>query len=193
MKKNGLLLLSILLLVVSFTVHWFGDHLFSTFWVLVFHVYLLLLGCFIALLVLTVRQIRRDRRGYAGLAVLALLAALVVFFPFRDAKVKLELNLYDAPRQEVLEMIRTGELSPNDGIGNIRLPMGYRRLSADGEVFLYQNDDAGQVVGFWILRAREGSHRLIYSSGGEELIRENEPYIMSIERLKDHWYYVVTD
>ncbi len=194
MKKNGLLLLSILLLVVSFTVHWFSDHLFSTFWVLVFHVYLLLLGCFIALLVLTVRQIRRDRRGYAGLAVLVLLAAMVVFFPFRDAKVKLELNLYDAPRQEVLEMIRTGELSPNDGIGNIRLPMGYRRLSADGEVFLYQNDGEGQVVGFWIFRgAPDGSIQLIYSSGGEELIRENEPYIMSIERLKDHWYYVVTD
>ena len=195
MKKHRLLILSILLLAVSFAVRWFGDHLFSMFWVLVIPIYGLLLACFLALLVESIRRIKRDRAysEYASVAVLVLLAILVVLFPFRAAKVRLELRLYDTPRREVVEMIRSGQLQPKDGIGNISLPAGYRMISADGEVFQYQNDQNGQVIGFWIFRGIDASIQMIYSSGGEELIRENEPYIISVEKLKDHWYYVVTD
>ena len=40
-----------------------------------------------------------------------------------------------------------------------------------------------------------GSIELVYSTGGEELIRANEDGhpITSVEKLKDDWYYVVTD
>ncbi|MBR5093833.1 MAG: hypothetical protein IK095_01935 [Oscillospiraceae bacterium] len=93
-------------------------------------------------------------------------------------------------------MIRNDQLSAKDGIGNIDLPMGYRRLSSDGQVFLYENDENGQVVCFWVFRGMlSGSFELIYSSGGEELIRANEKkiYVVRIEKLKENWYYVETD
>lgn len=196
MKKPWFLIPSVLLTLTCLAVCWYGDHLWSRLWVLVLPLYLLLFGGFIALLALSIVRLvrRRAYAEFASIAVLTVLAVLVLFFPFRTAKVKLELKRYDAPRQEVVEMVRSGQLQPYDGIGNIRLPMGYQRLSADGEVFLYQNDGEGQVVGFWIFRgAPDGSIQLIWSSGGEELIRANEHYIVSIEKLKDHWYYVVTD
>ena len=40
-----------------------------------------------------------------------------------------------------------------------------------------------------------GSVQLVYSTGGEEIIRSSdiEHPIVSIDKLKDNWYYVVTD
>ncbi|MBQ3263020.1 MAG: hypothetical protein IJH52_07580 [Oscillospiraceae bacterium] len=89
-------------------------------------------------------------------------------------------------------MIQSHQLQP-DGLGNVDLPAGYRRLSSDGEVFVYQNDKNGQVICFWVFRGMmSGSFELIYSSGGEELIRANET-VVNIEQLKENWYYVETN
>ena len=194
MKKYRLLILSVLLLLVSFAAAWYEDHLFNHLFVLVFPIHLMLLGCFIVLLVLSVRGIikRKEYVNFFSIAVLALLVVLLVKFPFRDARVKLELNRFEADRLEIVEMIRSHQLQP-DGIGNVDLPVGYRRLSSDGEAYVYQNDKNGQVICFWVFRGMmSGSHELVYSSGGEERIRANES-IVSIEQLKDYWYYVVTD
>ena len=40
-----------------------------------------------------------------------------------------------------------------------------------------------------------GSTEVVYSDGGEELIRKNETGhpIVSIEEMGENWYYVVTD
>ena len=42
---------------------------------------------------------------------------------------------------------------------------------------------------------QSGSAELIYSTGGEKIIETNETGhpIISIEKLKDNWYYVITD
>ena len=37
-----------------------------------------------------------------------------------------------------------------------------------------------------------GSLELVYSSGGEELIRANE-FVVNMEHLKENWYYVETN
>ncbi|MBR3270522.1 MAG: hypothetical protein IKI59_01265 [Clostridia bacterium] len=86
-------------------------------------------------------------------------------------------------------------MQSSDGIRNVVLPFGYKRLSASGEVFQYQNDENGQVIGFYIFRglAVTGSVELVYSSGGEELIRANVHSIEELTPLKEHWYYMVTD
>lgn len=50
----------------------------------------------------------------------------------------------------------------------------YKYVSSDGEIYVYQNDENGTVIGFWILRGMlSGSVELIYSEGEENLIREN--------------------
>jgi hypothetical protein len=198
MKKHRLLIMSILLLLVSFVTAWYNDLIFHRLSFLVLPIYIILPVCFIALLVISIKRIgkRKEYVSFFSIAVLVLLVLLLVFFPFRDAKAKAELALYEADRLEIIEMIKTDRLQPKDTIGNVDLPAGYRRLSSDGEVFVYQNDVYGQVIGFGVFRGlSSGSVELIYSSGGEELIRANESGhpIRKIERLKENWYLVETD
>ena len=198
MKKYVLLILSVLLLLVSFAAAWYGDHLFNHLFVLAIPIDLALLICFIVLLAMSVIRIikRKEYVNVWSLAVLALLVVLIFRFPFRDARVKYELNRFETDRLEIMEMLRTHQLQPYDSIGNVELPSGYRRLSSDGEVFVYQNDKNGQVICFWVFRGmNSGSLELIYSSGGEELIRAKEFTINidNIEQLKEHWYYVETN
>lgn len=197
MKKYVLLILSVLLLLVSFAAAWYGDHLFNHLFVLAIPIDLALLICFIVLLVMSIIRIikRKEYINFLSLAVLALLVVLIIYYPFRDARVQYELNRFEADRLEIVEMIRSHQLQP-DGLGNVDLPAGYRRLSSDGEVFVYQNDKNGQVICFWVFRGmNSGSFELIYSSGGEELIRAKEFTINidNIEQLKEHWYYVETN
>lgn len=52
------------------------------------------------------------------------------------------------------------------------------------------------MIAFWVFRGMQsGLVQLIYSTGGEKLIRDNEAGhpIVSVDKLKDNWYYVVTD
>lgn len=199
MKKYLLLILSILLLLISFAAAWYSDLLFDALFVLVIPIFLFLFICFIVLLVISIRRLikYKERLCFASIAILALLLALIVWFPSRDARVKVELSCLEADRLKIVEMIRTDQLRPKDNIGNIDLPTGYKKLSSSGEVFQYQNDASGQVIGFWVFRGMlSGSIELIYSSGGEDLIWANERNIgpiTKIEKLKEYWYYVETD
>lgn len=92
-------------------------------------------------------------------------------------------------------MIKNNELK-FDEIGNVTLPNKYKKLSTSGQVFIYQNSDKEQVIGFWVFRGVfSGSLEVIYSTGGENLIKSNDKghSITKIEKLKDNWYYVETD
>ena len=150
MKKYRLLILSVLLLLVSFAAAWYEDHLFNHLFVYAIPIYLLLLACFIVLLVMSIWGIikRKEYIHFFSIAVLALLVVLLVTFPFRDARVKWELNRFEADRLEIIEMIQSHQLQP-DSLGNVVLPVGYKRLSSDGEAYVYQNDKNGQVICFW--------------------------------------------
>ena len=122
-------------------------------------------------------------------------ALLVLFFPFREVKVRLELNLYEEERLEIIKMIEDNKLKVDD-LGNVKLPNKYKKVSTSGEVAVYQNDEDGKLIGFWVFRGMlSGSVQLVYSTGGEEIIRSSdiEHPIVSIDKLKDNWYYVVTD
>ena len=196
MKKYSLLILSVLLFLLSFFAFWYSDWFSPVLWLLAVPVLLLLLVCFVLLLVLNIRMIvkRKTWVSAAGVAVLVLMAVTLLFFPFRDAKMKLDLVRYDDERMEIIGKIKDGQLRPRDSLGNVELPPGYKRISSSGEVFLYQNNEEGQVIGFWIFRGLsiDGSIQLIYSTGGEELIWENVYPIETIEPVKENWYYVVT-
>lgn len=198
MKKHLLLILSLLLFLGFFAISWYGDQLFDAIFVFVVPIYIILAICFVVLLVLSIRKIVKYKAyaNLASIAVLTLLVIIIAFFPFRDAKTKFEFGRYEEDRIEVVEMIKNHQLQPKDEIGNIVLPNEYKRISTSGEVFEYQNDKDGQVIGFWIFRGMlSGSIELVYSTGGEELIKANETGhpITKIEKLKDNWYYVITD
>lgn len=195
-KKYTLILLSLLLFVISFVVFWYKDQIFNALFLFILPIYFILFLCLVILLVMSVVSIVKHKAyiQFVAIAVLALLAATAVFFPFRDAKVKLDLDIYEADRLEIVEMIRDGQLLPSDKYGNIPLPAGYCGISTGGSVYQYQNDENGQVICFWVDRGFLGyAIELIYSSEGEELIRANRINITSIEEMKEHWYYVFTE
>ena len=198
MKRHSLLIMSFLLLLISFIAAWYNDHLFNHLFIFAIPIHIVLFICFVVLLVMSIRRIikEKDRSSCFSILVLALLVVLIAFFPFRDARVKYELNRFEADRLEIIRMIQNDQLRPKDDNGNVVLPAGFERLSSDGEVFVYQNDENGQVISFWIFRGMlSGSVELIYSSGGEELIRANESGhpITKVDRLKENWFYVETD
>ena len=198
MKKYGLLILSILLLIVCFLLGWYNDQLTSTGLILLaFPIILILFGCFVTLLIVCIVAIikRRAYINFISIGVLGLLILLILKFPFRDTKVNYELDHYEADRLKIVDMIADGQLMP-DRLGNVDLPLGFRRVSASGQVYVLQNDEQGQVVLFWVFRGMlSGSLCLVYSSGGEEMIRASKegPYITRLEQMKDTWYYMETD
>ncbi len=196
-KKDRLMILSILLLFASFIAHWYADHLICTLFIFAIPIYLFLFIFFVALLISSIRRYVKYKlqSDLISIAFLVLLATLVVFFPFRRAKVDFELDRFEADRLEIVEMIKNHQLEPYEG-RNIKLPAGYRKLSSDGNVCVYQSDENGQVIGFWVFRGMlSGSVELLYSTGGEALIKANETGhpITLIEPLKENWYYVETD
>lgn len=200
MKKYYNIILSIIYLILWLINSWYADELaasFSIFYmipsVIIFN------GLFIWLLIVSINKIFKDKQyiNIISIAILIVIFLLGQYFPFRELKVKFELNKYEQARMEIIGLIvKNEELLEKDEAGNVILPDDYKKYSATGEVTIYQNDENGQVIGFWVFRGMQsGSVELIYSTGGEELIKANETGhpIISIEKLKDNWYYVITD
>ena len=197
MKKYILLIISVIIMIISFLNSWFSDQLIDSLFIFALIPSLVLFVGWIICLVISITKIIKVRNVFNIISLIAVIltAVLVLFFPFREAKVRLELKLYKEERLEIIKMIEDNKLEVDD-IGNAELPDKYKKVSTSGEVVVYQNDEEGKVIGFWVFRGMlSGSVELIYSTGGEKLIRDNEVGypIVSIEKVKDNWYYVVTD
>lgn len=197
MKKYILLITSVIVMILSFLNSWFSDQMLDSLFIFALIPSLVLFVGWIICLVLSAIKIIKNKNVFniISLIVTVLTVLLILFFPFRESKVRLELKLYEEERLEIIKMIEDNKLKVDD-LGNVKLPNKYKKVSTSGEVAIYQNDEDGKVVAFWIFRGMlSGSVQLVYSTGGEEIIRssEIEHPIVSIDKLKDNWYYVVTD
>lgn len=197
MKKYRFLIYSGVTFVLDFIFFWFSDMIFDrlfVFGMIPICIALLMLICGLIIAIIRIVKHRKDKKNYIAFAIFVVTAITIMFFPFRTAKVKFELPVYEEKRLQIVEMVANGDLE-YDGTGNAELPKGYKHLSSDGNIYVYQNNDE-QVVSFWVFRGMlSGSVELMYSSQGEELIYANESGhpIAEIEMLKDHWYLVHTD
>ena len=197
MKKYILLIISVIVMILSFLNSWFSDQLLDSLFIFALIPSLVLFVGWIVCLVLSITKLINDRNVFniISFIVVILTALLVLLFPFRESKVRLELNLYEEERLEIIKMIEDNKLKV-DELGNVELPDKYKNVSTSEEVAVYQNDEDGKVIGFWVFRGMQsGSVQLIYSTGGEQLIRDNETGhpIVNVDKLKDNWYYVVTE
>ena len=196
MKKYSNFILSILILIFSFIKCWYSDYLSNFLFIFEIIIDLILVICYLICLINNIRNLKKkiNFSNILTTIILIITIILVLFFPFRDVKIKYELNLYEKDRLKVIDMIHKNELT-TDEIGNVTLPTKYKKISTSGQIFVYQNNEEEQLIGFWAFRGiLSGSIQVIYSTGGEELIRSNlkaHP-IISLEKLKDKWYYVET-
>ena len=197
MKRYRPLLLAVCILLLNFICFWYMDVLFNRFFVLGLipvglAVILLILYSLVSLVSL-IRVRERLMNGFS-LLICAFAVCLIAAFPFRKAKVDVELKLLEKDRMQVVELISEGQLTA-DTYGNVRLPWKYQRTSSDGTVHVYRNDGE-QVICFWVFRGMlSGSVQLMYSSRDESLIWNNKAVhpIENMEQLKEHWYLVNTD
>ncbi len=196
MKKYSNFILSMLILIFSFIKCWYSDYLFNLLFLFEIIIDLILLICYFVCLINNIRSLKKkiNFSNIVTTIILILTIILVLFFPFRDVKIKYDFNLYEKDRLKVIDMVYKNKLITDD-IGNVALPAKYKKLSTSGQIFVYQNNEEGQVIGFWVFRGMlSGSIQVIYSTGGEELIKSSlkaHP-ITSLEKLKDKWYYVET-
>lgn len=195
MKKYILLISSILLLIISFFIKLYEVELLNKLFIF-YHLMQIIL--FILLLIIINKIIKElHKKNIINIITLIIIITnilLVLFFPFREFKTIYELKLYETERNKVLNLIKDNKLKP-DKYNNISLPKSLKKVSISGEVTLYQNNEEGLQVGFWIYRGLlSSSEELIYASS-EQQIRNNDKYneIIKIKKLKDNWYYVITE
>lgn len=199
--KDGIgiimLIVSIILFVLNFLLGWYRDVLLDNLFVfqLIPEAFVFLLNIVVILVASIMRKNNKTKLTLIASIIIIISLILRFIFPFRNVKTILELYIYEDERLEIIEKVKNNKIKI-DEYGNADLPKKLRKLSSDGEITVYQNDENVQVICFWIFRGMlSGSHQLIYSSNGEKLIRENETGhpITKIKKLKDNWYYVDTD
>ena len=197
MRKRIALILAIIVFILSFILNWYSDHLFSTIFIFYFALYVPIIMLFIISFVFAIIDLVKNYKAiidWIAIAILIFTITIIMFFPFRKVKTNIELTLFERKRLEVIELIKNDKLY-TDSLGNVSLPKKYKMLSSDGEAYVYQNDK-DTVVSFWVFRGRfSGNVELIYSTGGDELIKKHsfEDDKVRIKKLKENWYYVVTE
>ena len=196
MKNNKVLfILSCVFFAICFIINWFKHDIYDRIFIIIVIIYFVLLILYIILLIISIKNIKTNESIFPTLSIIILI--ITAFIPFKDFslnKAKLEVNLYMSKRLEIIELIKQDKLDYYYK-KNIKLPK-YKYISSDGEVYVYQNDK-DQVICFWLSRGAVdvGSTEIIYSTGGEKLIRKNVKVhpITKIIKLKKDWYYVETD
>lgn len=139
MKKNDALMFSILAFGISFGAFWFSDVLFDRFFVFgLIPMAVAVLSLLVSFIVSIITVFRKPSvfKSYLAVAVSVFSVLVLLYFPFRDAKVHLELELYDKARSQVVEMVKSGDIISEDW-GNAALPARFRHLSSDGNIFIY--------------------------------------------------------
>ena len=147
-----LIILSFIFLVASFFKNWYSDQIFDSLFLLPLVLNIVLIILFNILMILSVFLIVKNKLYISFVSVIILLISIIlfVFFPFREVKVKYEVNKYEKQRLEIIEKIKNKELKP-DEYGNVSLPKNYKKYSVSGEVYLYQVSEDSQVIGFGYL------------------------------------------
>lgn len=197
MKKYYHLILVIITCFIILLYKWFLDNLISLFSIIFFPFSLItIIIIFVNLIKLLSNRLKKDKNiiNKVSLYIVYITIFIFVFIPFSTIKFNLEFKLFSKERDIIIDKIKNNEFKYYYD-KNIKLPI-YKYLSVDGEIYVYQNDEDGTQIGFWIHRGvLTGSEELMYSSNGEKLIKENETDhpIKSIKKLNKYWYYVITE
>ena len=74
------------------------------------------------------------------------------------------------------------------------MPKKYEKTSRNKIAKVYLNSAEDTLIGFYLACAfYENYSQIIYSSGGEELIKNNINNIYEIEQKNENWFFVYFD
>lgn len=196
-KENKYLIIAILVFILCFLNNWYWDIILQSLFTLSIVPIIIIFLIYNIFLILTIIDIVRTKKksSHVALIIYIIIPIFSIFFPFRECRVNLEMVIYKNEREEIISKIKDKEYI-SDEYGNIALPKIFKKVSTSGEVTVYENDNGGVLICFWVMRGvLSGSVQLMYSSGDEALIYKNETghKITNVEKLKDNWYLVETD
>ena len=135
MRKYKSLIFSIIILIVSFVCCYYNVQLLDKFFILLLLVYLLLFINYIKCLFNCLEKIHKEKNiiNIITMCILVINAVVILFFPFREFKTNLELNLYEEDRNNVIELVKNNMLVADD-YGNAKLSKKQKKLSISGEI-----------------------------------------------------------
>lgn len=199
-KRNILIVLSIIIILINIVNSWFHDELMEKFWIIWFLVDLIIFFVFIICCVCSINYFKKNSKNLLDKLPIIILSlnfimilAFIQFNPLRTIKIRYELKVFEKYRYEVIELVKNNELVLDLwNSKTAKLPRKYKKISISGDIIVYKNDDEGIVIGFWVVRGiPHGSIEVVYSSETETLIKNNVDYLIKTKKLKNHWYYVV--
>ena len=196
-KENKYLIIAILVFILCFLNNWYWDIILQSLFTLSIVPIIIIFLIYNIFLILTIIDIVRTKKksSLVALIIYIIIPIFSIFFPFRECRVNLEIWLYKKQREDIISNVKNKDYVADEN-GNIELPKNLKKVSTSGEVTVYENDNDGVLICFWIMRGvLSGSVQLMYSSGDDALIYKNETghKITYVEKLKDNWYLVETD
>lgn len=196
-KENKYLIIAILVFILCFLNNWYWDIILQSLFTLSIVPIIIIFLIYNIFLILTIIDIVRTKKksSLVALIIYIIIPIFSIFFPFRECRINLEIWLYKKQREDIIINVKNKDYVADEN-GNIKLPKNLKKVSTSGEVTVYENDNDGVLICFWIMRGvLSGSVQLMYSSGDEALIYKNETghKITNVEKLKDNWYLVETD
>jgi hypothetical protein len=108
---------------------------------------------------------------------------------FSNDNMNIALGFYFKERTAVVDMIRKGEILP-DRNGVAELPMQYKKLSADGNI--YVDESAGLLTVFYLTSTKNDKVIGYIYSGDNKTpsLSTNLGVGFNFKKIKDHWFYV---
>ncbi len=196
-KENKYLIIAILVFILCFLNNWYSDIILQSLFSLIIVPIIIIFLIYNIFLILTIINLVKTKRksSIIALIIYIIIPIFCIFFPFRECRVNLEMWLYKKEREDIIINVKNKDYVADEN-GNIELPKNLKKVSTSGEVTVYENDDEGVLICFWVMRGvLSGSVQLMYSSSDEALIYKNETghKITYVEKLKDNWYWVETE
>lgn len=184
--------LSISYFIFFFLTRWYTDDIISIISILIIPLYFLIFLMHNFTLYQIIKRIINNHKkilNYIPLIILFIGTIISLIVPSRETKMMYELKIYEKKRIEIVKKIKTNKLKPYFQ-KNIKLPFGYKRISSQGEVYVYKNDKEAAIIGFWIMRGIYigPSSSIIYSDVEE--IEKYIPLLTYKRKLKKNWYYI---
>ncbi|MBQ8901766.1 MAG: hypothetical protein IJY87_01705 [Bacilli bacterium] len=185
------------LIIISFLYKWFSYQIAEFFGILPFSILIFLsLLTFYIILILKVGsllKIKFSKYNMCLFVVLILGILTFLFVPLRDIKTKVELKLYADDRQTIVDMIIKEELLMKEN-NVVELPKKYKKLSTSGKVKVYDMQNEGILIGFWVSKCMLcSSSMVLYVSTKEDfnnsVLSKNISYLKEID---ENWYYIET-
>ena len=196
-KENKYLIIAILVFILCFLNNWYSDIILQSLFSLIIVPIIIIFLIYNIFLILTIVNLVKTKKksSLIALIIYIIIPIFSIFFPFRECKVNLEMWLYKKEIEDIIINVKNKDYVADEN-GNIELPKNLKKVSTSGEVTVYENDDEGVLICFWVMRGvLSGSVQLMYSSSDEALIYKNETgnKITYVEKLKDNWYWVETE